>query len=231
MSELSNGFQNYVTEVRSNTDSALGAKFLAGAQGCFAIGRFSGSFLMKYIRPRYIFLCYLTMVIVFNSASITQRENTGLAMLMLTLFFESVCFPTIVALGIRGQGRHTKRAAGWIVGGVSGGACVPPLLGVTSDMHNSTAFAMVVPVCFFVAAWSYALCVNFVPAYRDAADKIGQSDVGIGGGEEEDGSGAGRDDEDEAEKGNVLQIERSDTGADAGARGGIGQTETVQAKV
>ena len=50
-------------------------------------------------------------------------RNTGLAMLMLTLFFESVCFPTIVALGIRGLGRHTKRGSGWIVGGVSGGAC------------------------------------------------------------------------------------------------------------
>jgi len=36
-------FINYVTEVRPNTDSALGAKFLAAAQGCFAVGRFSGT--------------------------------------------------------------------------------------------------------------------------------------------------------------------------------------------
>lgn len=43
-------------------------------------------------------------------------------MLMLTLFFESVCFPTIVALGIRGLGRHTKRGSGLIIAGVSGGA-------------------------------------------------------------------------------------------------------------
>jgi FHS family L-fucose permease-like MFS transporter len=115
-------FINYITETRSHTSSALGAKFLAGAQGCFAVGRFSGSFLMRFIRPRYVFLAYLTCVLIFNAASITQRQNTGLAMLMLTLFFESVCFPTIVALGIRGLGRHTKRGAGWIVAGVSGGA-------------------------------------------------------------------------------------------------------------
>jgi len=115
-------FINYITETRSNTSSALGAKFLAGAQGCFAIGRFTGSFLMRFVKARYVFLVYLTCVLIFNSASITQRQNTGLAMLMLTLFFESVCFPTIVALGIRGLGRHTKRGAGWIVAGVSGGA-------------------------------------------------------------------------------------------------------------
>lgn len=172
-------FINYVTETRPNTSNATGSAFLAAAQGCFAAGRFSGSLFMRFIRPRYIFLFYLSAVIAFNCASITQRNNVGLAMLMLTLFFESVCFPTIVALGIRGQGRHTKRSAGLIVGGVSGGAVVAPLLGATADWRNSTAFAMVVPVCFFIASWTYALAVNFVPYYRNVADKVGDSDIGL----------------------------------------------------
>ena len=30
-----------------------------------------------------------------------------------------------------------------------------------------------------VFAWSYAVAVNFVPAYRNPADKIGDSKVGI----------------------------------------------------
>jgi MFS transporter, FHS family, L-fucose permease len=30
-----------------------------------------------------------------------------------------------------------------------------------------------------VLAWTYAVCVNFVPAYRDPADKIGDSDLGL----------------------------------------------------
>lgn len=71
-------FINYVTETRPNTSSALGAKFLAAAQGCFAVGRFSGSFLMRFIRPRWVFLAYICAVLVFSSASITQRGNTGL---------------------------------------------------------------------------------------------------------------------------------------------------------
>jgi FHS family L-fucose permease-like MFS transporter len=32
---------------------------------------------------------------------------------------------------------------------------------------------------FFVAAWSYALCVNFVPTYRDPADKFHVTKIGI----------------------------------------------------
>ncbi|KAL9013067.1 MAG: hypothetical protein Q9180_009045, partial [Flavoplaca navasiana] len=42
-----------------------------------------------------------------------------------------------------------------------------------------TGIAMVVPVCFMVAAWSYAVAVNFVPAYRDPADKTGAATIGI----------------------------------------------------
>lgn len=102
-----------------------------------------------------------------------------LAMLFLTLFFESVCFPTIVALGIRGLGRHYKRGSGFIVGGVSGGAVVPPILGHVADMRNSTGFAMIVPTMFMVVAWTYALAVNFVPAYRDMVDKVGESEIGL----------------------------------------------------
>jgi MFS transporter, FHS family, L-fucose permease len=67
-------------------------------------------------------------------------------MLYLTLFFESVCFPTIVALGIRGLGRHYKRGSGFIVGGVVGGACVPALQGRVADMHDNTPLSMVVPL-------------------------------------------------------------------------------------
>lgn len=95
-------------------------------------------------------------------------------MLFLTLFFESVCFPTIVALGIRGLGRHTKMGAGLIVAGVSGGACVPAMLAAVADSRGSTAFGMIVPTMLFVGAWTYAVCVNTVPAYVKPADKIGQ---------------------------------------------------------
>jgi MFS transporter, FHS family, L-fucose permease len=49
------------------------------------------------------------------------------------LSFESIVFPAIVALGIRGLGRHYKRGSGWIVGGVVDGACIPDLTGKVAD--------------------------------------------------------------------------------------------------
>ncbi|KAG9249070.1 major facilitator superfamily domain-containing protein [Calycina marina] len=171
-------FINYVTETRPNTSSAAAAKFLAGAQGSFAIGRFAGVGLMRFIKPRWVFLFYLGAVIVFIAPSITQKGNTGMTMLYLTLFFESIIFPTIVALGMRGLGKHTKQGSGWIIAGVAGGAVVPPIYGVTADAQSS-AIAMVIPLNFFLLAFTYAICVNFVPYYRDPADKFTTADIGM----------------------------------------------------
>lgn len=41
--------------------SAAGAQLLAGAQGAFALGRFAGVAIMKFVRPRWVFLVYLTL--------------------------------------------------------------------------------------------------------------------------------------------------------------------------
>ena len=82
-------------------------------------------------------------------------------MLFMTLFFESVCFPTIVALGIRGLGRHYKRGSGFIVAGVSGGAAVPPILGHVADMRNNTGFAMIIPT---MVSWFFSFFF-FCPSY------------------------------------------------------------------
>lgn len=190
---IAGAFINYVTETRVNangtlTDSATASRFLAGAQGGFTLGRFVGSAVMKFVKPRWVFFVFMTMCIVFIIPAITERGNTGMSMLYMVLFFESIIFPTIVALGMRGLGKYSKRGSGFIVAGVAGGAVVPPLLFAASDSlgkprplegYAPTATAMTVPMAFFVAAWSYAFCVNFVPAYRNVADKFSTAEIGI----------------------------------------------------
>lgn len=77
-----------------------------------------------------------------------------------------------------------------------------PLVGAAADANNSTAIAMSVPLAFFVAAWSYALCVNFVPSYRDPADKFLTTKIGI------EGVGTGvLDEESGGDKGGVVEKE------------------------
>lgn len=172
-------FINYAVETRPNTSSALGSQLFAGAQGAFAIGRFFGVGLMHYIKPRIVFLGFMTCCMVFIAPAIAHTGNAGIAMLYIVLFFESICFPTIMALGMRGLGRHSKRGSGYIVAGVSGGAVVPPLIGATADAKDDMGLAMVVPLCFFIVAWTYSIAVNFAPRYRSVVDAFHVTEVGV----------------------------------------------------
>jgi FHS family L-fucose permease-like MFS transporter len=44
---------------------------------------------------------------------------------MVIMFFESIMYPVIFVTGTAGLGRHTRRGAGLLVMGVSGGAVLP----------------------------------------------------------------------------------------------------------
>lgn len=190
---IAGAFINYVTETRvtssgAPTSNSTASQFLAGAQGAFTLGRFVGSAIMKFVKPRKVFIVFMFMCILFIIPSITERGNTGMSMLFIVLFFESIIFPTIVALGMRGLGKYSKRGSGFIVAGVAGGAVVPPLLFAAADTQGKTnyatgnaptAMAMTVPLAFFLAACTYPICVNFVPSYRDVADKFSTAEIGI----------------------------------------------------
>lgn len=156
-----------------------GANFYAVAQALFAVGRFSAAGLMYVTKPRWVLLAYQSLIMVFIAAAVgvdtgngVRANWGGLAMLMIVLFFESCIFPTIFTLSLRGLGRHTKRGASFLVASVCGGAVIPAILGNVSD-KTGTRVAMVVPLAFFVIAWSFPIYLNIykakeLDAYRDS---------------------------------------------------------------
>ncbi|KAK9458376.1 MFS general substrate transporter [Dipodascopsis uninucleata] len=178
---LATYFINYATEVRPGTSSSDGSNFLAIAQGCFSIGRFIGSAIMKYVKPRYALQAYLTCAIISISLAIGLKKNAGLALLMVTLFFESICFPTIFALGIRGLGANTKLGSSFIISAIIGGAIGPPITGAVSDKLNSTQHAFFIPLIFFVVAQIFPCACNFHAKTRKLMDDFSESTVGVTG--------------------------------------------------
>ncbi|CAF3075190.1 unnamed protein product [Rotaria sp. Silwood2] len=64
-------------------------------------------------------------------------------------------FPTIFVLGTENLGRHTRRGAGILIMGVSGGAVFPPIQGVIADAY-STRISFLVPMVGFVVVFAYA---------------------------------------------------------------------------
>ena len=128
------------------------ASFYSGLAGlAFMIGRFAGTFFMRYIQPAKLLALYsvacilLCLVTILGSGMITLYANIGIA------FFMSIMFPTIFALGIQDIGADTKPASSLIIMSIVGGAALPPVLAYISDRTNNIQNGYVVPlICFAV---------------------------------------------------------------------------------
>jgi MFS transporter, FHS family, L-fucose permease len=132
------------------------AAFLWGsiAMVGFMVGRFSGTFLMKYIKPAKLLGIYAIINMVLVTIAVTAKGSVAIYTLMAVPFFMSIMFPTIFAMGISGLGEETKIASSFIVMSIVGGAIFPVIMGQISDATGGNIqLAYMVPVlCFAVVA-------------------------------------------------------------------------------
>ncbi|MEO6722889.1 MAG: L-fucose:H+ symporter permease [Ferruginibacter sp.] len=138
----------FATKAASLTEKE--ASWYSGAAGlAFMVGRFAGTFLMKYINPPKLLAIYsvacmlLTLVTIFGSGIITLYSTIGIA------FFMSIMFPTIFALGIQDIGADTKSGSSLLIMSIVGGAILPPVLAYIADITHNIQYGYVVPfICF-----------------------------------------------------------------------------------
>ena len=119
----------------------------------FVLGRFAGTFLMKFIAPAKLLFLYalinaaLTATAIFGEGMVSVYAMVGIS------FFMSIMFPTIFSLGIEGIGEDTKMGSSLIIMSIVGGALLPPLLGFISDKTGNIQYGYFVPlICFGMIA-------------------------------------------------------------------------------
>lgn len=127
------------------------ADFLGGCGLAFLIGRFLGTFLMKFILPNKLLAIYaainalLCIVAIYGHGMITVYAVIGIC------FFMSIMFPTIFALGIKDLGGDTEYGSSLIIMSIVGGAIMPRIFGYISDATGDIQLGYTVPlVCFVV---------------------------------------------------------------------------------
>ncbi|TDE44809.1 L-fucose:H+ symporter permease [Flavobacterium rhamnosiphilum] len=127
------------------------AKYLGFFGLAFMLGRFAGTFLMQYIQPRKLLIAYATINILLSLLAITGTGMVVVYTLIAIAFFMSIMFPTIFSMGIDGLGHNTKIGSSLIVMSIVGGALLPPVLGLISDITGNIQYGYTVPlVCFAV---------------------------------------------------------------------------------
>ncbi|EOD42842.1 putative l-fucose permease glucose galactose transporter protein [Neofusicoccum parvum UCRNP2] len=174
---VANYFINFCEE--AGYSSATSSNLLAVGQGCYAFMRFVGSGLLtqKAFKPRYMLATYLGLCFVFALAAVKTTGKTSVAMLILVLCFESICFATIFTLALRGLGRHTKRGGSMLVAAISGGAAIPPMTGAVATATGNFHTAMAIPTAFYVAAWIFPVYINFFN--KESLDAHRETDLNV----------------------------------------------------
>lgn len=128
------------------------SKYYAVAAGLlFMVGRFFGTFLMRYLQPYKLLVIYslisilLCFMIIYGNGIWTLYALVGLT------FFMSIMFPTIFALGIENTGVDTKSASSLLIMAIVGGAIIPPIASKITDTTQNIHYSyFVVLVCFVV---------------------------------------------------------------------------------
>ncbi|MND95239.1 L-fucose-proton symporter [compost metagenome] len=145
----------YATEV-AGISGKDGADYAGFAGLAFMLGRFIGTFFMRFVSASKLLIIYsfvtiaLSLFVIFGTGVQTLYALIGIA------FFMSIMFPTIFAFGVQGIGADTKSASSLIVMSIVGGALLPPLLGLISDTTGHFQYGYFVPLVCFIVVLAFA---------------------------------------------------------------------------
>jgi FHS family L-fucose permease-like MFS transporter len=125
-----------------------------GCGAAFVVGRFAGTWLMKYIAPARLLLAYALASVALSGVAMFADGAVSLAAVIGIAFFMSIMFPTIFSLGIHGAGDDTEMGSSLIIMSIVGGAVLPLLYGAISDVTQNLQYGYAAPLlCFLVIAW------------------------------------------------------------------------------
>lgn len=87
----------------------------------FTVGRFIATGLATLFESNFLLVIYACCAIALTAAVSAVKGTAGVALLIVIFFFMAPMYPSIFTLGTANLGKNTRRGAGILVMGVSGG--------------------------------------------------------------------------------------------------------------
>lgn len=145
-------FIRYATTY-GNVSSSVGATGLSIGMLLFMLGRFTGTFLMRWIAPTKLLLGTALIAAAISTTVALNGGPTGFWLLIPLQFFMSILFPTIFSLSLSSLKNAPPMASSLLIMSIVGGAFFPLVMGAISDQFG-LQYAYLVPVlCFAVVTY------------------------------------------------------------------------------
>lgn len=133
---------NYVIEM-SQLPAPQAANLVAIYWGGAMAGRFLGIFTLKEFEPRKVLTIHALSAFSLVLISINSEGMTAIYSMILVGFCNSIMFPAIFTLSIKGLNGSTQKASGLLATAITGGAILPVMTGQLADMMGlRMAFAL-----------------------------------------------------------------------------------------
>lgn len=128
-------------------------KFVSFYWGGAMVGRFIGSALLSRIKPGLLLAVNSFMAALLVVMAMVFSGAVAMWSILAVGLFNSIMFPTIFTLAVKGLGKHTSQASGILCMAIVGGAIIPVIQGGIADsigIHH----AFILPViCYFIIAY------------------------------------------------------------------------------
>ncbi|WP_418355999.1 sugar MFS transporter [Shewanella indica] len=144
--------ESHIAELTEQEASRMVSYYWGGAM----VGRFVGSALTRVLPPTYVLATNALMAILLLLLTMNSSGSLAMWAVLAVGFFNSIMFPTIFTLAIRGLGPLTSRGSGLLCQAIVGGAILPLLQGMVAD-SSSVQFSFIIPMVAYLYIGWYAL--------------------------------------------------------------------------
>ena len=119
------------------------------------VGRFIGTVILAKYNPGKVLGAYAMTAVALITISFFSTGVVSMWSLLLIGFCNSLMFPAIFTLSIKGLGKHTDQASGLLCTAIVGGAILPLLFGTVADVTGGDLkIALVIPaICYLYISY------------------------------------------------------------------------------
>ena len=139
----------------SHMTPASAANYITFYWGCAMVGRFVGAAAMRIRPPSKMLADNCIAAALLIVASMIASGPLAMWAILLVGICNSIMFPTIFTLAIRGLGPLTGRGSGALIMAIFGGAVMPMLQGAVADAFG-LVISFVIPAICYLFIWYYA---------------------------------------------------------------------------